>query len=135
MDFIFGLPTMKECNISIQPSNDLVLIVDIPFSRESQPHRVSCFFVDWYKNAEKIAKAARNKQIESELFLVSLHFAEESESIKTNFGPELDIHLKELVTKFVDVTQEPQGLRGPQNILGKGGVCGLPYRPRGYHTN
>jgi hypothetical protein len=25
--------------------------------------------------------------------------------------------------------------RGPQEIQGKGGVRGLPYRPRGYHTN
>ena len=38
------------------------------------------------------AKAARNKHTESELFLVSLDFSEELESIKTDFGPELDIN-------------------------------------------
>jgi len=32
------------------------------------------------------------------------------ESKKIDLGPELDIQLKELVTKFDDVTQEPQGL-------------------------
>ena len=34
---------------------------------------------------------------------MSLHFAKESESIRTGFGPELDTQLKELVTRFVDV--------------------------------
>ena len=51
-----------------------------------------------------LAKAARNKHAESELFLVSLHFAEELESIKTDIGPESNTQLKELVTEFVDVT-------------------------------
>jgi len=41
---------------------------------------------------------------------VSLHFAEELESIKTNFGPELDTQLKGLITEFADFTHEPQGL-------------------------
>jgi hypothetical protein len=44
------------------------------------------------------------------LRLVSLQFAEELESIKTDFGPESDTQLKELVSEFVDVSQEPQGL-------------------------
>ena len=35
VDFIFGLPTMKELNMSIQPSKDIVLIGDIPFLCES----------------------------------------------------------------------------------------------------
>ena len=56
-----------------------------------------------------LAKAARYKQTESELLVVSLHFAEELESIKTDIGLELDTQLKELVTEFVDVTHEPQG--------------------------
>jgi hypothetical protein len=49
--------------------------------------------------------------MESELFLVSLNFSEELESIKSDFGPELDKQLKELVTEFADFTQEPQGLQ------------------------
>ena len=49
-------------------------------------------------------KCIKYKQTESELFLVSLHFAKELEFIKTDFGPELDTQLKELVTKFADVT-------------------------------
>jgi hypothetical protein len=41
---------------------------------------------------------------------VSLQFAEELESIKIDFGPELNTQLNELVNEFDDVTQEPQGL-------------------------
>ncbi len=46
VDFIFGLPTMKALNMSIQPSNYSVLIDDTPFACESQPRRVSCLLVD-----------------------------------------------------------------------------------------
>ena len=48
---------------------------------------------------------------------MSLHFSEELESIKTDFGPELDTQLEELVTQFVDVTQEPQGLPPHRGIF------------------
>jgi hypothetical protein len=51
---------------------------------------------------------------------MSLHFVEELESMKIDFGPELDIQLKELVTEFSDVAHEPQGLplhRGIQESL------------------
>jgi len=110
--FIFiWSPIMKELNMSIQPSNDLVLIGDIPFSCESQSRRISRLLVYSSKMQKMIAKATRSKHTKSKLFLVSLHFAEESESIKTDdFGPELETQLKELVTEFVDVTQEPQVL-------------------------
>jgi hypothetical protein len=64
-----------------------------------------------------LAKVARNKHTLSELLLVSIHFVEELESIRTKFGPKLDIQLKELVTKFVDVTQEPQGLPSHRGIF------------------
>jgi hypothetical protein len=48
---------------------------------------------------------------------VSLHIVEELESIKTNFGPELDIQRKELVTEFVDVTHELQELPPHRGIF------------------
>ena len=66
----------------IQPSHDLVLMGDIPFVCESQPRRGSCILVDSFKIQKILAKAARNKQTESELFLVPLHFAKELESNK-----------------------------------------------------
>ena len=73
--------------------------------------------VDLSKMQKILAKAVRNKHTESELFLVSLHFAEELESIKTDFVPELDIPLEELVTEFADVTQENQGLPPHRGIF------------------
>ena len=48
---------------------------------------------------------------------MSLHFSQELEYIKTNFGPELDVQLKKLVTEFVDVTQEPQGFPPHRGIF------------------
>jgi hypothetical protein len=117
LDFIFVLSVMKELNMSIQPSNDMVLIGDAPLSCESQPRWVSCLLVDSSKMQKTLATVARNKHTNSGLFSLSLDFAEELESIETNFGPELDIQLKELVTKSVDVTQEPQGLPPHRGIF------------------
>ena len=48
---------------------------------------------------------------------MSLHLVEELESIKTNFGPELDTRLKELVPKFANVAHEPQGLPPHRGIF------------------
>ncbi len=92
--------------MSIQPTNDLVLIGDTPFQCESQPRRGSCLPVDSSEMQKILAEVARNKHTKSELLFVLLHFAKELESIKTDFGPELDTPFKELVTKFTDVTQK-----------------------------
>jgi hypothetical protein len=45
-DFIFNLPAMKELNMSIQPSNNSVLIGDMTFACDSQPRRVSRLLFD-----------------------------------------------------------------------------------------
>jgi len=89
-EFIFVVPATKELNISIQPSNSLVLIGDTPFQCESQPRRVSCLLVDSSKMQKILAKVARNTHTKNELFLLSLKFVEELEYIKMDFGPELD---------------------------------------------
>ena len=65
-----------------------------------------------------LAKAARNKQTEIALFLVSIHFAQEFEYIHIDFNPELDtLLLKELVTEFFDGIQEAQGLPPHRRIF------------------
>ena len=87
-----------------------MLISDQPFPCESQPRWVSCLLAESSKMQKILAKAARNKSTKTELFIVSLDFAEELESTKADFGPKLDTQFKELITKFADVTQEPQGL-------------------------
>ena len=82
----------------------MIPIGKILFACELQPRRISCLLVDSSKMQKILAKSARNKHTNSELFLVSLHFAEELESMKTNVGLELDIQLKQLVTEFAYVT-------------------------------
>ena len=89
VDFIFGLPALKTLHMSIQSSNNLVVINDRPFPCESQPQRISCLLVDSSKVQKILTKASRNKRNECELVLVSLHFNEELKSMKTDFGPEL----------------------------------------------
>ncbi len=101
----------------IQPSNNSEIIGDMPFACDSQPRRVSCFLVDSTKMQKILAKVVRSRLAESELFLVSLHFSEVLESIKMDFGPELDTQLKQLVTEFSDITQEPQGLPPHRGIF------------------
>ncbi len=51
-----------------------------------------------------LANVARNKQTGSELFLVPLHITNELVFVKIDFGPELDIQLKERVTEFANGT-------------------------------
>ena len=48
---------------------------------------------------------------------MSFHFAEELQSIKAKFGLELDTQLKKLVSEFIDVTQELQGLPPHREIF------------------
>jgi hypothetical protein len=48
---------------------------------------------------------------------VPLHFDQELESIKTDFGPESDTQLKEVMTEFADVGKEPQGLPPHKGIF------------------
>ncbi len=103
----------------------------MPFACESQPRRVSCLLVDAKKMQKNLAKAARSMRTESELFLVSLHFFEEFDSIKTGFASELDSQLKQLVTEFADVTQEPQGLPPHRGIFDHTiRLTGFPKRQR-----
>jgi len=59
---------------------------------------------------KRIAKHARNKKDPMDVFLISLHFAEEIATVKSDFGEQFDQQLKHLITEIVDVTEEPRGL-------------------------
>ena len=63
-----------------------------------------------HKMDQIFVKQARNKKNLSDVFLISLHFAENLASVKSNFGDHFDQQLKQLITEFADVTEEPQGL-------------------------
>jgi hypothetical protein len=43
-------------------------------------------------------------------FLYLFTFAEDLASVKRDFGDQFDQQLKQLITEFTDVTEEPQGL-------------------------
>ncbi len=51
-----------------------------------------------------IAKQARNKKDLVDVFLISLHFAEELATLKSYFAEKLDQQLKQLITEFADIT-------------------------------
>ena len=57
-----------------------------------------------------IVKQAWNKKEPSDVFHISLHFAEDLTSVKIDFGDQFNQQLKQLVTEFANVTEEPQGL-------------------------
>jgi hypothetical protein len=51
-----------------------------------------------------LTRTTCNKRNECDLFSKSLHFAEELETIQTDFGLEFDAQLKELLTESAYVT-------------------------------
>ena len=57
-----------------------------------------------------IVKQARYKKDPADVFLISLHFAEELTTVKSDFWEQFDQQLKHLIAEFTDVTEEPQGL-------------------------
>ena len=76
-------------------------------------------------------KQARNKKDPVDVFLISLHFAEELATVKSYFGEQFDQQLKHLITEFVDVTEEPQGLPPHRGHLDdKVKLTGYPPRQR-----
>ncbi len=53
-----------------------------------------------------------------DVFLITLHFAEEIETVKRDFGEYFDQQRKHLITEFADITEEPQGLLTHRGYLG-----------------
>jgi len=55
-----------------------------------------------------IVKQTQKQKNPSDVFLISLHFAEDLASVKSYFGDQFDQQLKQLITEFADVTEEAQ---------------------------
>ena len=85
-NFILGLPAMKLMNMVIQPSMNSFTIGMNVVNCKAEPRRVSCMVVDSDKMNKIIIKQSRNKKNPSELFLISLQFMEELDSVKSDFG-------------------------------------------------
>ena len=66
--------------------------------------------VDSDKMDQIIIKHARINNNPIDVFFISLHFAEDLVTIKSEFGEQFDSKIKQLITEFVDATEEPQRL-------------------------
>jgi hypothetical protein len=87
--------------------------------------------VDYDKMDQMIVNQVINKKDPSDVFLISLHFAEELASVKSDFGDQLGQQLKQRIMKFADVTEEPQGLPSHRGHLDhKVKLTGYPPRQR-----
>ena len=86
--------------------------------------------VDSDKLDQIIVKQVRNQKNSSDVFLI-LNFAEDLASVKSDFGEQFDQQLKQLITEFADVTEEPQGLPPHRGHLDqKVKMTGYPPRQR-----
>ncbi len=82
---------------------------DFTLNSNRKSRRISCVIVHSNKMDQIIVKQAKNKKNPSEIFLISLQFAEDLVSVRSDFGEQLDQQLKQLITEFADVTEELQG--------------------------
>jgi hypothetical protein len=130
-DIILGLPALKKLEVSIHPSLDSFTVGDFTVQCNRESRKISCLIVDTDKMNQIITKQARNKKDPVDVFLISLHFAEELATVKSDFGEQFDRQLKHLITEFADVTEEPQGLPPHRGHLDhKVKLTGYPPRQR-----
>jgi hypothetical protein len=66
--------------------------------------------VDFDKMDQMIVRQTRNKKNPNDVFLISLHAAEDLAPAQNDFGEKFDQQLKQLITDFADVTEDPQEL-------------------------
>ena len=97
-DIILGLPALKKLNVVIHPSINSFTLGDYTIQCDRESRRISWFIVDTDKMNQIIAKHARNKKDPVDVFLISLHFAEEFATVKSDFGEQFDQQLKHLIT-------------------------------------
>ena len=107
---MLGLPALKQLNIVIHLSLNTFTMRDFTINCNRKTRRISCLIVGSDKMDQIIVKQARNKKYPSDVFLISNNFAEDLASVKSDFKDQFDQQLKQLITEFEDVTEEPQGL-------------------------
>ena len=131
-DIILGLPALKHLGVIIHPSLNNFTMGDFTINCNRELRRISCMIVDSDKMDQIIVKQARNKKNPSDVFLIPLHFAEDLTSVKSDFGDQFDQQLKQFITEFADVAEEPQRLPPHRGHLDyKVKLTGYPPRQRG----
>ena len=114
-DIILGLPVLKKLDAVIHPILNTFTMGDFTIHCNREYRRIDCIIVDAGKMNLIILKQTRNKKNPSNIFLISLHYAEELVIVKSDFGEQFDQKLKHLITKFPDMTDEPQGFHLTEN--------------------
>ena len=109
-DIILGLPALKKLELAIHPSLDSFSMVDCAIQCNRESRRIPCLIVGIDKMSQIIAKQARNKKDLVDAFLISLLFAEELVTVKSDFGEQFDQQLTHRITEFADIPEETQGL-------------------------
>ncbi len=79
---------------------------DFTIQCDRESRRISCLIVDTNKMNQIIAKHARNNKDPVDVFLISLHFADELAFVKSDFGGQFDQQLGHLITEFADITEK-----------------------------
>jgi hypothetical protein len=109
-DIILGLPALRDLDVTIHPSSNEFTVKNATVVCHREPIRISCILVDTSKMDKILVKQSRNKKNPSYVFMISLQFKEDLDTIKSDFGEEFDKQIKKLITEFADVTEEPEGL-------------------------
>jgi hypothetical protein len=130
-EIILVLPSLKQLNVVIHPSLNTFTMGDFTINCNRESRRISCMIVYSDKMDQIIVKHATSKKNPSDVFLVSLYFAEDLTSVKSDFGEQFDHQLKQLLTEFADATEETQGLPPHRRHLDhKVKLTGYPPRQR-----
>ena len=85
-DIILGLPALKKLEVAIHPNLNYFMTGDYTVQCNHESRKISCLIVDTDKMKQIIVKQARNKKDPVDVFLISLHFAEELATVKSDFG-------------------------------------------------
>ena len=75
-DIILGFLALKQLGDVIHPSVNTFSMGNFTINYNRESRRISCMIVDFDKSDQIIVEQARNKENPSDVFLISLHFAE-----------------------------------------------------------
>jgi len=103
-DIILGLPALKRLGVVVHPSLNTFTMGKFKIICNRESRRISGMIVDFDKIDKIIVKQTQNMKNPSDVFLLSLHFAEDLASVISDFGEQLDQQLKRYITLLADVT-------------------------------
>jgi len=85
-----ALPALNKLRVVIHPSPNIFNMGNFTINCNRESRRISCMIVNSDKMDHIIVKHALNKKNPSDVFLISLHFAEDLVTIKSDFREQFD---------------------------------------------